>query len=282
MSTTGTDTEVMKFTIRLNSIPSQNLSPEEFTWLAEAAKSARREWNRARRKSDPVEKAMALSRLSAYLFDLEGPQAALGLVRRAHRLWEVAGNPSQIATSRAALAGRLLNAGLSQEALQQSAEARKAMGEMEPQRRHQGIPHCLGREFLKAGHAAEAQNWLELALENPAEGERGTILAKLSSALDLQGKLSEARERQFEACAAFHGQKGLVSMATGMLRLARLELRLGRRWEAMALCQEAATVLERRHLDFEAAECRALYRFCRTGSGEWGSSSESWRSGWNS
>ena len=212
---------------------------------------------------------------------MDGPQATLGLVRRAHRLWEVVGDPSQIATSRAALAGRLLNAGLSQEALQQSAEARKGLRESEPLCRHQGIPHCLGREFLKAGHAAEAQNWLELALENPAEGERGTILARLSLALDLQGKVPEARERQFEACAVFSGQKELVSMATGMLRLARLELRLGRRWEAMTLCQEAADFLDQRHMAFEAAEARALYRICRTGSGEWGRRTKSSRSSWN-
>ncbi len=255
----------MKISLLLNGTPSQSLSPEESAWLAESANNARIEWNRARRKGDPLEKAKALSRLSAYLFDLDGPQATLGLVRRAHRLWEVVGDPSQIATSRAALAGRLLNAGLSQEALQQSAEARKGLRELEPLCRHQGIPHCLGREFLKAGHAAEAQSWLELALENPAEGERGTILARLSLALDLQGKLPEARERQSEACAAFHLQEEFFSMAKGMLSLARLDLRLGRRWEAGTLCQEAIRVLDRRGFEGDVAEARELQRLCRGG-----------------
>ncbi len=127
------------------------------------------------------------------------------------------------------------------------------------------MPHGLGRVFLAAGYVAEAKNWLELALENPADGDRGIILALLSRALDLQGKLSEARDRQFEACAAFHAQKGLVSMATGMLSLARLEIRLGRRWEALTLCQEAASILDQRHLVVEAGEARELYRFCRRG-----------------
>ena len=254
---------------------------EESDWLVEITKKARREWARARRLGGPVEKAQALSRLSGCISDLEGPAAALRLIRRAHKLWEEVGDPIQLAMSRAVLAVRLLEAGHPHEALRESAEAVLALRRLDPLIRHKHLPHYLGKNFLTAGLATEAQAWLEMALENPADGQRADILARLSRTLDLQGKLPEARDRQSEACTAFHLQEKPYSLAKGMLNLARLELRLGGRWEAMTLCQEAAALLDHRHLAFEAAEARDLYRFCRTGSGERGSTTKSSRCGWN-
>ena len=238
---------------------------EESDWLVEITKKARREWARARRLGGPVEKAQALSRLSGCISDLEGPAAALRLIRRAHKLWEEVGDPIQLAISRAVLAVRLLEAGHPHEALRESAAAVVALRRLDPLLRHKHLPHYLGKNFLAAGHAAEAQAWLELALENPAEGEQGTILADLSRTMDLQGKLQEARDRQSEACTAFHLQEEPYSLAKGMLSLARLDLRLGRRWEAGTLCQEAIQILGRRGFEGDVAKARELQRLCRGG-----------------
>ena len=254
--------------------------PDELTWLKEAAKEARREWEGLRRQGGPAEKAEVLACLSGIVCDLEGPDAALRLSRRAHRLWKAAADPYRIASSGAVLAVRLLDAGRPQEALQQSAEAREAMRLLNPPPQRNGVSrvsHAVGKDFLVAGHAAEAQAWLELALENPTDGERADILAQLSRALDLQGDLPGARERQQEACAAFHSQGKVVAgtkaevvmarvaMAEAMVVLARLELRLGRHWEAATLCKEAAPILERWHCEAEAAEARELHRLCLGG-----------------
>ena len=238
---------------------------EESDWLLEFTKEARRKWARVRRSGDPAEKARALSHLSGCISDLEGPAAALRLSRRAHKLWEEVGDPGLIATSRAVLSIRLLDAGHPCEGLRQSALAIQAMRRIEPLQRHKGLPHCLGRGFLLAGYAAEAQAWLELALENPADGERAKVLAQLSRTLDLQGKLPEARERQSEACTAFHLQEEPFSLAKGMLSLARLDLRLGQRWKAGTLCQEAIRILDRRGFEADVAEARELQRLCRRG-----------------
>ncbi len=238
---------------------------EESDWLVEVTKEARREWARVRRLGGPVEKAQALSRLSGCISDLKGPVAALRLTRRAHTLWEEVGDPSQIAMSRAVLAVRLLEAGHPHEALRESAAAVLALRQLDPLQRHKHLPQYLGKNFLAAGHAAEAQAWLEMALENPADGERANILAKLSRTLDLQGKLPEARDRQSEACEAFHLQEEPFSLAKGMLSLARLDLRLGQHWEAGTLCQEAIRILDRRGFEGDVAEARELQRLCRGG-----------------
>jgi hypothetical protein len=245
--------------------PSRHLHPDELAWLNQAAEEARREWANARRRGGPSEKAQALACLSGIVCDLEGPEAALRLSRRAHRLWKLVGDPSNIAISGAVLAVRLLDAGRTKEALRQSAEALEAMRRLDPLNRHKGVPRCLGKEFLQAGYAAEAQAWLELALENPADGERAGILVSLSRALELQGRLPEARDRQHEACAAFHLQEERFAMAQAMLRLARLDLRLGQDWGAASLCKEAANLLERIGHKPETAEARRLYQLCRGG-----------------
>jgi tetratricopeptide (TPR) repeat protein len=247
----------------LPSLPNHPLYAEDQCWLEKGVKEARRELARVLKIGSPAEKAQALSHLAGFVSDLEGPAPALRLSRRAHRLWKVVGDPALVAISGSVLAVRLLDAGQPKEALRQSGEALLAMRQLKPLQRHKGVPNALGREFLSAGYAAEAQTWLELALENPEEGQRANILAQVSRALDLQGKLPEARDRQFEACAAFHFQKEFVAMAKGMLRLARLEIRLGRRWEAMTLCKEAASILERRRCKAEAVEARELYRCVR-------------------
>jgi tetratricopeptide (TPR) repeat protein len=171
-------------------------------------------------------------------------------------------DPTTIATSGAVLAVRLLDAGRPKEALLQSAEAREAMRRLNPLHRHKGVPRCLGKDFLLAGHASEAQAWLELALENPADGERAGILVNLSRALELQGRFPEAHERQFEACAAYLFQGERFAMAEATLRLARLDLYLGRKWEAASLCQEVLRVLKRRGFEAEVAEAQELHRLC--------------------
>ena len=238
---------------------------EDSDWLLEFTKEARREWARARRSGDPAKKAMALSHLSGCISDLEGPAAALRLTRRAHKLWEEVGDPSKMAMSRAVLAVRLLEAGLPHEALRQSSASVLAMRGLGPQKRHKNLPHYMGKKFLMAGYAEEAQAWLEMAIENPAEGERAGILAHLSRSLDLQGKLQEARERQFEACKAFHLQEEPFSLAKGMLSLARLDLRLGRRWEAGTLCQEVLRILQGHGYNAEVAKAQELKRLCHGG-----------------
>ena len=238
---------------------------EESDWLVRVTKEARREWARVRRLGGPVEKAQALSRLSGCISDLKGPLAALRLTRRAHKLWEEVGDPIQLALSRAVLAIRLLEAGHPHEALRESGEALLALRRLDPVLRHKHLPHYLGKNFLAAGHAAEAQAWLEMALENPADGERANVLAKLSRTLDLQGKLPEARDRQSEACTAFHLQEEPYSLAKGMLSLARLDLRLGQHWEAGTLCQEAIQILNRRGFEGDVAKARELQRLCRLG-----------------
>lgn len=245
----------------------RRLDAQERAWLQEVAEQARRDWVAARRQGSPAERAQALACLSGCICDLEGPIPALRLSRRAHRLWTLAGDPSPMAVSSAVLAVRLLDAGHPEEALRQSTLAREAMWNLGPSDRHAGVSRCLGKEFLLAGHTAEAQAWLELALENPADAERADILALLSRALDLQGRLPEARDRQHQACAAFHRLGDRIAMALGMLRLARLELRLGQQWCAASLCQEAISMLDRRRYGVEVAEAEELHRLCRIGLG---------------
>jgi tetratricopeptide (TPR) repeat protein len=244
----------------LPSRPSRHLHSDELAWLNQAAEEARREWPNARRRGGPSEKAQALACLSGIVCDLEGPEAALHLSRRAHHLWKVVGDPSILAISGAVLAVRLLDAGRTKEALRQSAEALEAMRRLDPLNRHKGVPRCLGKDFLQAGYAAEAQAWLELALENPADGERAGILVNLSRALELQGNLPEARDRQNEACSAFHLQEERFAMAKAMLRLTRLDIRLGHEWEAASLFQEAARVLTMLDCLPEVAEGHELNR----------------------
>jgi tetratricopeptide (TPR) repeat protein len=175
----------------------------------------------------------------------------------------VVADPSTIATSAAVLAVRLLDAGRTQEALRQSSEALEAIRRLEPLHRHKGIPRCLGKEFLTAGHATEAQAWLELALENPADGERAGILVNLARALEFQGHLLEARNRQHEACTALHVQGERFTMAEAMLSLARLDLRLGRKWDAASICQEVIRILNKRGCAAEVDEAQELLRLCR-------------------
>jgi tetratricopeptide (TPR) repeat protein len=244
--------------------PSRHLHSDELAWLNEAAEEARREWANARRRGGPAEKAQALACLSGIVCDLEGPEAALRLSRRAHSLWKVVGNPSTLATSGAVLAVRLLDAGRTKEALRQSAEALEAMRRLDPLNRHKGVPRCLGKDFLQAGYAAEAQAWLELALENPADGDRAAILESISRALELGGNLPEARDRQHEACAAFHLQGESFAMAKAMVRLARLDLRLGQHWYASLLCQEVLQLIGRHPQGGRvAAEAGELRKLCR-------------------
>jgi len=242
------------------SLPSRHLHSDELAWLNKAAEEARHEWANARRRGGPAEKAQALACLSGIVCDLEGPEAALRLSRRAHRLWKEVGDSYTLAISGAVLAVRLLDAGRTKEALRQSAEALEAMRRLDPLNRHKGVPRCLGKDFLQAGYAAEAQAWLEMALENPADGERAGILANLSRALEFQDKLPEARDRQHEACAAHHLQDERFAMAKAMLRLARLDLLLGRNWNATSLCQEVIRTLKQHGCTAEAAEALALHR----------------------
>ena len=111
--------------------------------------------------------------------------------------------------------------------------------------------------------AGMALAWLELALEHPAEGERANILAHLSRAMDLQGRLLEAQEHQYEACVAYHLQDEPIAMAEAMVTLARLNLRAGQPWVAATLCQEANRILVQFRCQEEAAEGRELLRICR-------------------
>ena len=242
--------------------PQQNLPAEDLAWLEQAASEARRQWNRIRRHSSPAAKAQALANLSGYLLELEGPASALRLSRKAHRLWEDVGDPRMIAISSAVLTVHLMEAGHLQEALRQSVMTLEAMRGLPLEQRHTRMARCLGKEFLRAGYAAEGQRWLELALESPAHEDRAEILTLLSRALDLQGRLPEARERQQEACEAHHQQGDMVAMARSMLDLVRLELRLGRNWHAATLCREAPRILDWRGAPLEAAEARALDCFC--------------------
>ena len=243
--------------------PNHHLDSSDQGWLEQLAKEARREWNRARKQGDQAGKAQALTRLSGILCDLEGPEAGLRLSRRAHHLWEVAGDPPLIAVSGAILAVRLLNAGQTQEALRQSATALACMRQLEPEHRHKGVSHHLGHVFLMARFATDAKAWLELALENPTHIERGDLLALLSRALDLQGQPLEARDRLQEACVAYEDQWDQSGLANAMLCLARLELRMGHCWEASVLCRESLRLIQ--HLPSEAltvAQAHDLLNLC--------------------
>lgn len=240
----------------------RRLDARERAWLQEVVEQARRDWAAARRQGSPAERAQALACLSGCVCDLEGPIAALRLSRRAHRLWTLAGDPAPIAVSSAVLAVRLLDAGRPEEALRQATLAREAMRNLGPSGRHAGVSRCLGKEFLLAGYAPEAQAWLELALEGAEEAEQADILGSLASALDLQGKLAEAKGRQHEACASLHRRGDRIAMAQGMLRLARLELRIGQRWSAAILCREISRILTRRGYEAEAAEAQELLGLC--------------------
>lgn len=242
-----------------------HLNAQEIAWLQEATEQARQEWKAVRRKGSHAEKAQALACLSGLVCDLEGPTSALRLSRQAYRLWKLAGDPNTIAVSAAVLAVRLLDAGRGRDALRQSAVALEAMRQLAPQDRPMGLFRCLGKEFLQAGHASEAQAWLELALDTPGADEPADILLLLARALDLEGRLQEAQGRLYEACAAFHHQGDRLTMAQAMLPLARLLLRLGRHWDAASICQEAIPVLERRRNKAAAAEGRDLLRLCLRG-----------------
>lgn len=226
--------------------PSRHLDSADRLWLEQAAKEARRDWERARKRGSQAEKAQALASLSGILCDLEGPEVGLRLSRRAHHLWEELGDPQVIAVSGAVLAIRLLDAGQAQEALGQSATALACMRSLAVEHRHKGVCHNLGQEFLTHGFPAEAQAWLELALENPAyDDPRAEYLCLLSRALDLQGRLQEARDRLQEACVAYDDQWDHPAMARAMLGQARLELRLGHSWEASVLCRESLRFIQR-------------------------------------
>jgi tetratricopeptide (TPR) repeat protein len=253
----------MTVTASLPTQSNRHLHSSDRAWLEQAAKEARREWERARKRGGLADKAQALACLSGILCDLEGPEVGLRLSRRAHRLWEVAGDPQVIAVSGAVLAVRLLDAGRTQEALRQSAEALEAMRRLEPEHRKKGVPQHLGKEFLAAGFAAEAQSWLELELDSPALGERADLLANLSRALDLQGRPLESRDRLQEACVAYDDQWDQSGLANAMLCLARLELRMGNCWEASVLCRESMRLIQ--HLPSEAltvAQAHDLLRLC--------------------
>ena len=248
----------------------RHLHPSDRAWLEQAAKEARQEWERARKRGNLAEKAQALACLSGILCDLEGPEVSLRLSRRAYHLWKVAGDPQVIAVSGAVLAVRLLDAGQTQEALRQSATALACMRQLEPEQRHKGISHHLGQEFLTAGFPAEAQAWIVLALENPALDERADLLAHLSIALDLQGRLQEARDRLQEACVAYDDQWDQAAMAKAMLRQARLELRMGRCWEASVLCRESLRFLRGPREALAIAQAHELFYLCKTMGGHQG------------
>jgi tetratricopeptide (TPR) repeat protein len=142
------------------------------------------------------------------------------------------------------------------------------MQKVKPEQRHKGVSHHLGQEFLTAGFPAEAQAWLQLALEDTGYDERGDVLANLSRALDLQGRLQEARDRLQEACVAYDDQWDQAAMAKALLSLARLELRMGRGWEAAELCQEALRFLTgRSHQASDSAQARELLVLCLAAGG---------------
>ena len=264
MTSVHSETGCMTVTDSLPTQFNSHLHSSDRAWLEQAAKEARQEWERARKRGSLAEKAQALASLSGILCDLEGPEVSLRLSRRAHHLWEVAGDPQVIAVSGAVLAVRLLDAGQTQEALRQSATALACMRQLEPEQRHKGVSHHLGQEFLSAGFPTEAQAWLELALENPTYDERADLLAHLSRALDLQGRLQEARDRLQEACAAYDDQWDQAAMVKAMLRQARLELRMGRCWEASVLCRESLRFLRGPREALAIAQAQELFCLCKT------------------
>ena len=268
MTSGHTETGLMTVTASLPTQPNCHLRSFDRVWLEQAAKEARRECERACKRGGLAEKAQALASLSGILCDLEGPEVGLRLSRRAHRLWEAAGDPQVIAVSAAVLAVRLLDAGRTREALQQSAEALEAMRRLGPEHRKKGVSHHLGKEFLVAGFAAEGQSWLELELESPALGVRADLLANLSRALDLQGRLQEARERLREACVAYDDEWDQAGLAKALLGRARLELRMGHGWEAAELCQEALRFLTgSSHQASDSAQARELLVLCSAAGG---------------
>ena len=264
MTSVQSETGLMTVTASLPPQANRHLHSSDRTWLEQAAKEARRQWVRARKRGGLAEKAQALACLSGILCDLEGPEVSLRLSRRAHHLWEAAGDPQVIAVSSAVLAVRLLDAGRTEEALRQSAEALEAMRRLGPEHRKKGVSQHLGKEFLAAGFAAEAQSWLELELESPALGEQADLLANLSRALDLQGRLQEARDRLQEACIAYDDQWDQIAMAKAMLRQARLELRMGHCWEASAICRESRRFLRGPNEAQAIAQAQELFCLCKT------------------
>ena len=236
--------------------------PEERAWVDQGTRNARRHWESVRRHGGLAERANALACLSGWIFDSEGPAAALRLSRRAHRLYQAVGDPALLAVSTTVLALRLLDAGHLPEALRQATIAQTAMASLAPEARRPGLLCCVGRDFLLAGHVAEAQVWLELALQHPAADERAAILRLLARALELQNKLPAARERQQEACAVLHQAGARICMAQAMLPLARLDLRLGRKWHAATLCAEVLAHLPACRFQAEVAAARAIQRLC--------------------
>ena len=270
MTSVHSETGCMTVTDSLPTQFNSHLHSSDRAWLEQAAKEARREWERARKRGGLAEKAQALACLSGILCDLEGPEVSLRLSRRAHHLWEAAGDPQVIAVSGAVLAVRLLDAGRTEEALRQSAEALEAMRRLGPELRQKGVSQHLGKEFLAAGFAAEAQSWLELELDSPALGEQADLLANLARALDLQGRLQEARDRLQEACAAYDDQWDQAAMVKAMLRQARLELRMGRCWEASVLCRESLRFLRGPSAALAIAQAHELFSLCKTMGGHQG------------
>jgi len=162
----------------------RHLSPDDLAWLGQNAAQARREWSRLRRHGSAAEKAQALDFLSGIVCDLEGPAVALRLSRRANRLWKTVGDPESAAVSGAVLAVRLLDAGRPREALRQSTLAREAMLSLGRASCPAPVMVCLGKAFLAGGHGAEAQAWLDAALETLVGDERAEALALLSRVLD--------------------------------------------------------------------------------------------------
>jgi len=203
-----------------------------------------------------------LEYLAGIVCDLEGPAVALRLSRRANRLWKTSGNPEAVAVSEAVLAVRLLDAGHAKEALRQSAGARVAMLSL-----GQGsfLKHmtCIGKEFLVAGHVAEAEAWLGLALETLAGAERSGALALLSRAMELQGRIPEALACQQESCKTCHLHGEAIEMAKAMIRLARLHFHLNQKWQAGSLCLEAIRILEPRGYKEDVATAGKVLRLCK-------------------
>ena len=243
--------------------PRRYLSPDDIAWLEQGVAEGRKEWDRVRRHGSPEEKAWVLGSLSGQVCDLEGPAVALRLSRRAHRLWRTAGNPEAIAVSGAVLAVRLLDAGHLEEGLRQAAEAREAMLRLDRTPHLNSVMAGIGRELLWAGHATEAQAWLETATEAMEGDQLADTLEHLSRALELQGWIPKALQCQEEVCRLRHLQHERIALASAMLRLARLHMRLNRQWQAANLCIEAMKLLRRRNGARELALAQELHRLCR-------------------
>lgn len=269
---------------------------ENLLWCKRQLTIARREYRSAKKNGLGKEEAEALDYIALLVVEVRGPASSIPLLRRLIRLQISLGNRLGQASASLMLAIRMLEAGRISEALRQAPITWQAVQEAGFEKFTGRQCQLLGQEFLRSGQNMDAQRWFELALTPLCLAQEGTpgssgptedaeaktlsdensrllsskagVLLDLSRALEFQGRLYEARERQHEACSLWHLSRAWSGLGRGLLRLAQLEHRLGRIWNAAALCQEAASVLTAVKEERLLHEARRLHHACCVAAGK--------------